>query len=165
MAELKSIKLKYVNAQDIIAGKNLVVLPDALSDPRLDALSDAALTDTTSNLSGFASSESTPASHQVNMSFIGMNAATQSATDPLTDEIVGNIDLQYYGPVGFGNETHPQQLSVIIDTGSADLWIPVSCGDCVNPQYEATASSTYTDTGNPFNVTYVGLSPTISVQA
>ncbi|KAG2356450.1 aspartic peptidase domain-containing protein [Suillus spraguei] len=83
-----------------------------------------------------------------------MNAAAQSATDPLTDEIVGNIDLQYYGSVGFGNETHPRQLSVIIDTGSADLWIPVDCGDCANPQYEANASSTYTDTGNPFNVTY-----------
>ncbi|KAG2036467.1 aspartic peptidase domain-containing protein [Suillus americanus] len=153
MAELKAIKLKYMNAQDVIAGKNLVVLPDALSDPRLDGLSDAALTDVTSNLSGFALSESTPASHQANMSFLAMNAAAQSATDPLTDEMVGNIDLQYYGPVGFGNET-PQQLSVIIDTGSADLWIPVGCGDCANPQYEANASSTYTDTGNPFNVTY-----------
>lgn len=154
MAELKAIKLKYVNAQDIIAGKNLVVLPDALSDPRLDALSDAALTDTMNNLSGFALSESTPTTHQANISFSAMNAAAQSTTDPLTDEIVGNIDLQYYGSVGFGNETHPRQLSVIIDTGSADLWIPVDCGDCVNPQYEANTSSTYTDTGNPFNVTY-----------
>ncbi|KAG1904185.1 acid protease [Suillus fuscotomentosus] len=153
MAELKAIKLKYGNVQDVIAGKNLVVLPDALSDPRLDGLSDAALTDTPSNLSGFALSKSTPTSQQVK-SFFAMNAAAQSATDPLTDEIAGNIDLQYYGPVGFGNETHPQQLSVIIDTGSADLWIPVGCGDCVNRQYEANASSTYTDTGNSFNVTY-----------
>ncbi|KAG1746214.1 acid protease [Suillus lakei] len=70
-----------------------------------------------------------------------MNAAAQT----------GNIDLQYYGPVGFGNTTRTQQLSVIIDTGSADLWVPVGCGDCVNAQYEANASSTYTDTGKPFN--------------
>lgn len=165
IAELKAIKLKYVNAQDIIAGKNLVALPDALSDPRLDALSDAALIDTTSNLSGFALSTSTPTSHQANMSFSAMNAAAQSVTDPLTDEIVGNIDLQYYGSVEFGDETHPQQLSAIIDTGSADLWVPVGCGNCVNQQYQANASSTYTDTGEPFNVTYVRLSPTISVQA
>lgn len=156
MAELRAIKRKYGNVQDVIAGKNLVVLPDALSDPRLDGLSDAALTDTPGNLSGFALSKSTPTSQQVK-SFFAMNAAAQSATDPLIDEIVGNIDLQYYGPVGFGNDTHPQQLSVIIDTGSADLWIPVKCGDCVNPQYEANASSTYTDTGNSFNVTYVRL--------
>lgn len=153
MAELKAIKLKYVNAQDILAGKNLVVLPDALSDPRLDALSDAALANTKSNLSGFVLSKSTPTSHQANI-FSATNPAAQSATDPLTDEIVGNIDLQYYGSVGFGNETHPQQLSAIIDTGSADLWAPVGCGDCVNTQYQANASSTYTDTGEPFNVTY-----------
>jgi hypothetical protein len=161
MTELKAIKLKYVNAQDILAGKNLVVLPDALSDPRLDALSDAALANTKSNVSGFVSSKSTPTSHQANI-FSATNAAAQSATDPLTDEIIGNIDLQYYGLVGFGNETYPQQLSTIIDTGSADLWAPVNCSDCVNPQYQANASSTYTDTGVPFNVTYVRLYSTIS---
>ncbi|KAG2338669.1 acid protease [Suillus weaverae] len=81
-----------------------------------------------------------------------MNAAAQSATDPLTDEIQRTINVPFYGPLEFGKKS--QQLSVAFDTCSADLWIPVGCGDCVNPQYNAAASSTYRNTGNAFNVNH-----------
>ncbi|KAG2079177.1 acid protease [Suillus decipiens] len=81
-----------------------------------------------------------------------MNAAAQSATDPLTDEMQRTINVPFYGPLEFGKKS--QQLSVAFDTGSADLWIPVGCSDCVNPQYNAAASPTYRNTGNVFNVNY-----------
>ncbi|KAG0701338.1 acid protease [Suillus ampliporus] len=152
LAEIRKIQLKYRNAPNVMAGQNLVPLPDALSDPALDAQSDAAFTDTMSDLSGFALSGSTPTSQQANMSFSVMTSAAQSATDPLTDEMQGNLDIQYYGPLWFGKKA--QELLVIIDTGSADLWIPVLCDNCVNPQYKAAESSTYRDTKDKFEVTY-----------
>ncbi|KAG1904194.1 acid protease [Suillus fuscotomentosus] len=152
MAEIEALQIKYQNALDFLTGKNLVALPDALSDPGLDALSDAAFTDTTSDLSGFVLFGSTTISQQANMSFSAMDAAAQSATDPLTDEIQRAIHVPFYGPLEFGKKS--QQLSVAFDTCSADLWIPVGCGDCGTPQYNAAASSTYRTTGNVFNVNY-----------
>ncbi|KAG2150906.1 aspartic peptidase domain-containing protein [Suillus clintonianus] len=126
VAEIEALRLKYQNALDFLAGKDLVALPDALSDPGLDVLTDAVFADTT-------------------------NTAGHSATDPLTDAIQGKIDI-YYGPLGFGKKS--QQLSVTIDTASGDLWIPVGCINCDNLQYNAAASSTYRNTGNAFKVNY-----------
>lgn len=40
---------------------------------------------------------------------------------PLTDFIVGNWDVMYYGPLKFGFP--PQEIQVDVDTGSADLWV------------------------------------------
>lgn len=48
---------------------------------------------------------------------------TKSAVMPVIDDISGNLDVQYYGPLQMG--TQNQRLTVDIDTGSADLW--VSC--------------------------------------
>ncbi|KAG1878353.1 hypothetical protein F4604DRAFT_1756893, partial [Suillus subluteus] len=153
MTEIDALRIKYQNALNFLAGKNLVVLPDALSDPGLDALSDAAFTDTTSDLSGFVLSGSTTISQQANTSFSAVNAAAQSATDPLTDEIQRTINVPFYGPLEFGKKS--QRLSVTFDTGSADIWVPVGCDDCMDPQYNGAASSTYRNTGNAFNVNYV----------
>ncbi|KAG1809396.1 aspartic peptidase domain-containing protein [Suillus subaureus] len=135
MAEIEALRIKYQNALNFLTGKNLVALPDALSDPGLDALSDAV---------------------QANMSFSAMNAAAQSAMDPLTDEIQRTINVPFHGPLEFGKKS--QQLSVIFDTGSGDLWIPAGCDDCASPQFNAAASSTYRNTGNVFNVNYDGIS-------
>ncbi|KAG1767037.1 acid protease [Suillus placidus] len=156
MVEMEALHIKYQNALNFLTGKNLVALPDALSDPGLDALSDAAFTDTTNDLSGFTLFGSTTVSQPSNLSFSAMNAAAQSATDPLTDEIQRTINIPFNGPLEFGKKS--QQLSVAFDTCSADLWIPVGCGDCVNPQYNAAASSTYRNTGNAFNVNHEGFS-------
>jgi cathepsin D len=163
MAEIEALQIKYQNALKFLAGKNLVPLPDALSDPGLDALSDAAFTDTTSDLSGFVLFGSTTISRQANMSFSATNTAAQSATDPLTDEIQKITHVPFYGPLEFGKKS--QQLPVAFDTGSADMWVPVDCGDCKNPQYNAVASSTYKNTGNAFNINYVRLPSAISVPA
>ncbi|KAG2153789.1 acid protease [Suillus bovinus] len=156
MAEIEGLQLKYQDALDFLSGKNLVALPDALSDPGLDALSDAAFTDTTSDLSGFVLFGSTTISQQANMSFSRMNAAAQSATDPLTDEMQKIIHVPFFGQLEFGKKA--QQLSVAFDTGSSDMWVPANCGDCGTPQYNAAASSTYRDTGNAFNMNYDGIS-------
>lgn len=71
---------------------------------------------------------------------------------PLKDYISGNLDLMYFGPVNFG--TPAQKLTVDIDTGSSDLWIPVNCPECVNKQFEDTKSSTCKNSDENFSVYY-----------
>lgn len=77
---------------------------------------------------------------------------TQSAIMPLTDYISDGLDVLYYGPLGFGSP--PQILTVDIDTGSADLWIPVNCGNCEKEQFDETESSTFVAQGDEFSIAY-----------
>lgn len=49
----------------------------------------------------------------------GVGAKT--AQMALIDDIVGSLDVEYYGPLKMG--TQMQRLTVDIDTGSADLWV------------------------------------------
>ncbi|KAJ6593840.1 aspartic peptidase domain-containing protein [Mycena capillaripes] len=71
---------------------------------------------------------------------------------PLKDYISGNLDMMYYGSAHFG--TPPQKLTLDIDTGSADCWVPVDCPDCTNKQFEDTKSSTRRNSGEDFSVFY-----------
>ncbi|KAL0956283.1 hypothetical protein HGRIS_002441 [Hohenbuehelia grisea] len=72
----------------------------------------------------------------------------------LNDFIYGDLDLLYYGSINIG--TPPQALTVDVDTGSADLWIPVQCRQCANKQFDPTRSSTYNNDNKQtkFSVTY-----------
>lgn len=70
----------------------------------------------------------------------------------LKDDIKEGMDMAYYGPLQFG--TPPQELTVSIDTGSADLWIPTACPSCSNAQFAPAASSTYTNTHKRVSVSY-----------
>ncbi|KIY74371.1 acid protease [Cylindrobasidium torrendii FP15055 ss-10] len=70
----------------------------------------------------------------------------------LTDFISGNLDMLYYGPVKIG--TPEQQLTVDVDTGSADLWIPSNCPSCVNDQFDHEASSTFQTDNQRFAISY-----------
>ncbi|KAI9510934.1 acid protease [Russula earlei] len=71
---------------------------------------------------------------------------------PLQAEISGALDVLYYGPIGIG--TPAQWLTVDVDTGSADLWVPTNCGNCPGRRFEASRSSTYRPTNQAFSITY-----------
>jgi hypothetical protein len=86
--------------------------------------------------------------------------STATATMPLTGLMYGTIDILYYGDIDFG--TPHQRLSVDIDTGSADLWIPVNCGLCSNKQLDSGMSSTYADSHEKFEVHYVRSSDSLA---
>ncbi|TCD70341.1 hypothetical protein EIP91_003970 [Steccherinum ochraceum] len=70
----------------------------------------------------------------------------------LTDDVVVNFDLLYYGPLAFG--TPAQTLTVSIDTGSADLWVASNCRSCDDAQFTPKASSSFKKSGNKFSITY-----------
>ncbi|CAL1706582.1 unnamed protein product [Somion occarium] len=73
-------------------------------------------------------------------------------TMPMTDYNAAGYDMLYYGPLQFG--TPGQALTVDVDTGSADLWVPSNCGTCTLPQYKTKSSSTYKSTGHKFTANY-----------
>ncbi|KAI0786690.1 aspartic peptidase domain-containing protein [Abortiporus biennis] len=73
-------------------------------------------------------------------------------TMDLDDFAPENLDILYYGALNFG--TPVQSLTVDIDTGSADLWIPANCRSCNTPQFNPSRSSTFQGSDDEFVVTY-----------
>lgn len=73
---------------------------------------------------------------------------------PLTDDIASGMDILYYGSLAFGS--NKQSLTVDIDTGSADLWVPVNCRSCGGNSFQATNSTSYHNFGQRFSVSYGG---------
>ena len=80
-------------------------------------------------------------------------AAARTVKLPLQDDVSGTLDLLYYGPFGFG--TPSQVLSVDVDTGSADLWVPLNCRNCHGRQFSSSRSSTFRSSNRGFSVAYV----------
>ena len=72
---------------------------------------------------------------------------------PLKDFAEGGMDVSYYGSLLFG--TPPQELTVSVDTGSADLWIPATCPSCSHYQFTPAASSTFHDRKKKVSLVYV----------
>ncbi|EDV57352.1 lysosomal aspartic protease [Drosophila erecta] len=67
-------------------------------------------------------------------------------------------NTEYYTTLGFGNP--PQAMQVLIDTGSANLWVLSSkCPDSVAPcanriKYNSSASTTYRAINSTFSIAY-----------
>lgn len=66
------------------------------------------------------------------------------------------MGAQYFADISLG--TPPQQFKVVLDTGSANLWVPsVQCKSIachLHSKYNHGASSTYTEVGNKFEIQY-----------
>jgi Eukaryotic aspartyl protease len=106
-------------------------------------------TGTNSHIEGTASN---PATSDLKLLFFE-SAAAETVKLPLKDDISGTLDLLYYGPFGFG--TPSQVLTVDVDTGSADLWVPLNCKNCHGHQFSAGRSSTFRSSNQAFSVAYV----------
>jgi len=74
-----------------------------------------------------------------------------SGTNLITNQ---NADSSYYGSLAIG--TPPVSYDVILDTGSADLWLAdADCSSCGQvPTFNPASSSTFKNTSEPFSIQY-----------
>jgi hypothetical protein len=167
--EALSIRNKYAPAAEYLSGiglnpDDIVELadqyPSALGDPESPNVSPSSPPasgqgyDPGLNGPGADSQAGATSSYPASSDFSSFAFETTTGQLPLQDEVSGALDILYYGPAHFG--TPSQTLTVDVDTGSADLWVPAKCGNCHGHQFDAGHSSTFRSTNQDFSVTYVG---------
>ena len=139
---------KYRNAHKILENQGLV--PHNISAPNLS--SPVVPVHKSVNAMSAVETPSISAEAPLNPPLL---IASGTAKMPLTDVVWPPLDVMYYGSLQFG--TPPQELTVDIDTGSADLWVPSDCASCANKQFDKRASVTFNETTTTFAITYVSL--------
>lgn len=154
--EVQGLLSKYSRASDFLNGIDLN--PDTQPDTGYTAFNDTpilAFFQNSTKTSSLISNKPILARADVEP-IIGLPNSSYASFEimPLRDDIEAGMDMSYYGPLRFG--TPAQELTVSVDTGSADLWMPVTCPSCSNDQFDASSSSTYKNTGKRVSVTYVG---------
>ena len=80
---------------------------------------------------------------------------TYDATGAPSSIVINDYqDAQYYGPISVG--TPPQQLEVIYDTGSSNLWVSNKKPGFFSKHhyYDHGKSTSYTANGTTFNIRY-----------
>lgn len=82
----------------------------------------------------------------------GLSGSKYSGDHPV--DVHNYMDAQFYGPISMG--TPGQELQMIFDTGSSNLWVPgASCSNCgAHPKYDSSKSGTYEKNGTAFNIQY-----------
>ena len=158
--EVQSLVSKYSKAADFLNGIDLN--PDTHPAAGYAAFNDTPITEYFQNSTKSALLSQRPllaARDGDAEPILGLpgGPAAGLAVMPLTDDVVAGMDVAYYGPLRLG--ARAQELAVSVDTGSADLWVPVACPACSHAQFDAAASGTYVDTGRRVSVTYVRPSP------
>ncbi|KAI0259259.1 aspartic peptidase domain-containing protein [Gloeopeniophorella convolvens] len=149
--ESRAIMLKYADADSFLSGIGLT--PDDAIDlaarysPAVNA-SAPALPAFAAGTESFLANSSDP---DTNANASALDAAGAPHL-PLRDFVSGGLDVLFYGPIGIG--TPSQALTVDVDTGSADLWVPTGCRTCHGRQFTPAQSSTYHVTSQDFSVTY-----------
>ncbi|KAJ8473786.1 hypothetical protein ONZ51_g7647 [Trametes cubensis] len=142
--ELKSVMVKYANADKVLAGVGLH--PDTHPERGYPKFTPPSFLMSGATQSSF--DESAAGIIDVPPVAAGSGAVQM----PLTDEISGSLDILYYGPMHFG--TNQTKMQIDVDTGSADLWVPVQCRNCVQEQYDTGQSSTYVPSKSKCKITY-----------
>ena len=79
-----------------------------------------------------------------------LDGRNKTANSPQSIELTDYYNNEYVGTIGVG--TPPQEITVVFDTGSSDVWVPsVTCSNCPNSarhtsHYNPALSSTYIPT-------------------
>ncbi|KAI0630244.1 aspartic peptidase domain-containing protein [Trametes polyzona] len=154
--ELKSVMTKYANAGKFLSGIGLN--PDTHPEkgyPEFHAPNKSTFSQTTSSAGMVSLTSSNTTADGSNQGIIHVTpVARQPGTlqMPLTDWISDSMDILYYGAMNFGQKQTVLQIDV--DTGSADLWVPVNCKRCTNASYLPDRKGNYQSTGKKCTVTY-----------
>ncbi|KAH9062437.1 aspartic peptidase domain-containing protein [Lactarius vividus] len=159
--ESRSVPLKYARAGDYLAGIglnqddvmalgsfNVSSFYPSGAQTTSDAYDDQNIVPGR----GADPAKTTKPAHHYNDTPIYSLATAAGQLLPLQDYVAGTLDLLYYGSISLG--TPPQVLTVDVDTGSADLWVPSACQACHGHQFSPARSSTFHPTSEGFSITY-----------
>ncbi|KAI0645583.1 aspartic peptidase domain-containing protein [Trametes meyenii] len=147
--EANKVMVKYANAQNVLDGVDLH--PDTHPEQGYGKFNPPNLL--TANTQEAASEDPSLREQAAEIIEVPPFAAgPRTAQMSLKDDISGELDVLYYGPMDFGDSK--MTMDIDIDTGSADLWVPVDCRGCQNPSYVPSAKSSYVGSKQKCKVVY-----------